>query len=116
VEDQLFAVLESQRAKAVPEPVDGGIVRRPALDDDADLIDAGRLCLGCEGHCQEAEGAREEISPLHYWMISSARASTDGGMVSPSAFAVLRLSANDNTEACSIGSSPGAAPLKMRSM
>ena len=41
-----------------------------------------RLRLGRERHSEEAEGAREESSPLHYWITSSARASTAGGIVS----------------------------------
>ena len=45
--------------------------------------------------------------------IQSARASTVGGTVSPSAFAVLRLIASSNLLGCSMGSSPGLAPLRI---
>jgi hypothetical protein len=48
-----------------------------------------RLRLGGQRYSEEAEDARDEGSPVHYWMISSARASTDGGIVRPRAFAVL---------------------------
>src|SRR5216683_6147966 len=46
---------------------------------------------------------------------SSARRSSDGGIVSPSAFAVFRLMTNLNSVGCSIGSSPGLAPLRILS-
>jgi hypothetical protein len=42
-----------------------------------------------------------------------ARASSDGGTSSPSAFAVLRLITNSNFVGCSTGKSPGLAPLKI---
>jgi hypothetical protein len=45
VEDQPLPILESKLAQTVPEPVDAGVVRRSPGDDDADLIDAGRLRL-----------------------------------------------------------------------
>ena len=47
-----------------------------------------------------------------YSTIRSARSSNDGGMVSPSAFAVLRLMTNWNFVGCSTGSSAGFAPLR----
>ena len=37
---------------------------------------------------------------------------TDGGMVRPSASAVLRLMTNSNLLGCSMGRSPGLAPLR----
>jgi hypothetical protein len=43
--------------------------------------------------------------------INGARASSDGGIVRPSAFAVLRLTISSNFVGCSIGRSPGCAPL-----
>jgi len=33
---------------------------------------------------------------MHYWITSSARASSDGGIVKPSALAVLRLMTSSN--------------------
>jgi putative ABC transport system substrate-binding protein len=38
--------------------------------------------------------AREERAPIHHWMTSSARPSTDGGIVRPRVLAVLRLMTN----------------------
>src|SRR5262249_62270668 len=60
--------------------------------------------------------ARDDRPPFHHWITSSARASTDGGMVRPSAFAVLRLMTSSNLVACSTGGSAGpdreGQPLK----
>ena len=75
-----------------------------------------RLRGGGERRGEDAEGASDESSSIHYWMISSARASTDGGIVSPSAFAVGRLITNSNVEACSTGRSAGLAPFRILSM
>ena len=50
-----------------------------------------------------------------HWITSSARSSSCGGIVRPSAFAVLRLITSSSLLGCSIGSSPGVAPLNIRS-
>src|SRR5262249_49329141 len=55
-----------------------------------------RLCLGGDRRGEEAEGARNERSPVYHSITSSARASTDGGMVRPRALAVLRLITSSN--------------------
>ncbi len=49
-----------------------------------------------------------------YSITSSARALTVGGMLSPSAFAVLRLITKSNFVGCMIARSAGFAPLRMR--
>src|SRR5262249_51953168 len=49
-----------------------------------------------------------------HWMISSARASSDGGIVRPSAVEVLRLTTSSKVVGRSIGSSPGLAPFSTR--
>ena len=46
-----------------------------------------------------------------YRMTLSALASSDGGIVRPRVLAVLRLSTNSNFVGCSMGRSPGFAPL-----
>ena len=48
-------------------------------------------------------------------MTSSARDSTDGGIVRPSAFAALRLTVSSNLKGCSTGSWAGLAPLRILS-
>jgi hypothetical protein len=50
-----------------------------------------------------------------YSMISSARAISEGGIVSPSALAVLRLMASSNLTGCCTGRSAGRSPRRMRS-
>jgi hypothetical protein len=47
---------------------------------------------------------------------SSARASSVGGTVSPSALAVLRLMVSSNLVGCSMGSSAGLTPLRILSI
>src|SRR5947209_11547730 len=61
---------------------------------------------------REAERAKEIASP--HSMTSSARASSDGGTVSPSALAVLRLITSSNLVGCCTGKSAGLSPLRMR--
>jgi transcriptional regulator with XRE-family HTH domain len=46
---------------------------------------------------------------------SSARSSSDGGIVRPRALAVFRLITSSNRVGCSIGNSAGVAPRRMRS-
>jgi hypothetical protein len=75
---------------------------------------APRLPLGGERRREEAAGhSVEECAPVHYWITSSARASSDGGMVSPSAFAVLRLMTSSNRVGRSTGKSAGLVPFKI---
>jgi len=54
-------------------------------------------------------------SVMAYCMSSSACRSIDGGIVSPRAFAVLRLITSSNLVGCSTGSSAGLAPLRILS-
>jgi transposase len=49
----------------------------------------------------------------HYSITSSAVASTDGGIVRPSAVAVLRLSTNSNLVGCTTGRSIGFLPFRI---
>src|SRR6058998_2765920 len=55
------------------------------------------------------------VGRARYSMSWSARPSTDGGIVSPSAFAVLRLITNSNLVGCSTGRSPDLAPVRILS-
>jgi hypothetical protein len=57
---------------------------------------------------------RDELAPPHS-ITSSARASSVGGISTPSALAVLRLITNSNLVGCSIGRSAGLAPLRILS-
>ena len=55
---------------------------------------------------------RHQVTVWHYWMTSSARARSEFGMVTPSAFAVLRLTTRSCFVACSTRTSAGFAPLR----
>src|SRR5689334_5784965 len=75
-----------------------------------------RESLGGERRGEEHRPrASEECAPIHHWITSSARPSTDGGIVRPRALAVLRLMTSSNLLGCSIGMSPGGVPLKILS-
>jgi hypothetical protein len=60
-------------------------------------------------------GACSRRAPHAYWITSSASSSSDGGIVIPSALAVLRLITNSNLVTCSTGRSAGLAPLRILS-
>src|SRR5262249_14741229 len=61
-------------------------------------------------------GAEEgdELATAAHSITSSAMASTPGGIVRPSAFAVLRLITSSNLVGCTTGRSAGFVPLRMR--
>jgi len=62
--------------------------------------------------------AQRHSTDLHcnHSITSSARASSDGGTVRPSALAVMRLITSSNLVGCSTGRSEGLAPLRILSM
>ncbi len=80
--------------------------------------DAGNsaLCSDCNRGSQARDDhATHERAPIHHRSTSSARKSSDCGSVRPSAFAVFRLITSSSLSGCSIASSPGLAPRKIRS-
>src|SRR6266550_809019 len=58
---------------------------------------------------------QHQASVQRYWITSSARSSTDWGIVRLSAFAVFRLIASSNFVGCWIGRSPALAPFRILS-
>src|SRR5947209_3974261 len=54
-----------------------------------------------------------DVRAAGYSMTSSARASSAGGIVMPSVFAVFRLMISSKRVGCSTGRSPGLAPFKI---
>ena len=52
---------------------------------------------------------------ITYWITSSARPSSDGGIVRPRALAVLRLIISVKVVGCPMGKSSGLTPFRMRS-
>src|SRR5262245_2923120 len=88
---------------------------RPGVED-ADHRHRLLLRPGDARRGEEAAGhGADERSTFHYSITRSARASSDGGIVRPSALAVFRLISRSNLVGCSTGKSPGLAPLRMRS-
>src|SRR5262249_41695442 len=85
-----------------------------ARREDADPSDLGRrLRLDGERRGEEREGERDEkSSPLHS-IISSARASTDRGILTPSAVAGLRVMTSSTFVGCSTGRSAGLLPFRI---
>src|SRR5207249_7484421 len=101
LDDEIAALDPPELLESLSERIQGegfGIGKQPA-----DPGQAGLLPLDDERRGQEAQGTSDEAPPVHYSMISSARASTDGGIVRPRAFAVLRLITSSNLVGCSIG-------------
>src|SRR5215468_5840693 len=88
------------------------ILAQPAQHADAPhafaLLRARR-----ERPCHRAAEQRDELASPHS-ITSSARASSVGGMVRPSALAVIRLMTRSNLVGCSTGKSAGFALLRMR--
>jgi hypothetical protein len=62
-----------------------------------------------------SEAGLAHLLPITYWMTSSARPSSDGGIVRPRALAVLRLITSSNLVGCSMGKSAGLAPRRILS-
>ncbi len=67
------------------------------------------------GGCVEPRESPERPKTFDHWITSSARSSSDCGIVTPSAFAVLRLITSSNFVGCSIGISAGFAPRRILS-
>jgi len=65
-------------------------------------------------HGRRAAEQRDEMAAMDHSITSSARASSDVGTLSPSAFAVLRLMANSTLVTCYTGRSAAFSPLRMR--
>src|SRR5439155_3709769 len=80
----------------------------------ADPVDLARW-LRCGGKLRQEEREREkhdECDGLHR-ITSSAWNSSVGGIIRPRTWAVFMLMTNSNCIGCSIGRSPGLAPLRI---
>src|SRR5262245_43951999 len=83
----------SQIAKPLEDRFEKGVpTSRICLEQDSNPPGAtrwwgGGLSLGHERRRKNGRGGPlHESAAVHYWITSSARSSTDGGMVRPSAF------------------------------
>src|SRR5262249_29688465 len=91
------------------------IVRSPVHEHAAAPHPVGLLRPRRERpRCRAAE-PRDEVATAAHSITSSARASSDGGTVRPSAFAVLRLIVRSYLVGACTGRSAGFSPLRMRS-
>src|SRR5215469_2273004 len=82
-----------------------------------DTIDFPRLLRpsGKRRSEQTADKVGNERATGDHWITSSARVSSDGGIVRPRALAVLRLITSSNFVGCSTGRSAGLAPFSILS-
>ena len=95
---------------ALAEPPVVGFGQRVKIADDRNSAARLREC-GERPRRSGAAERRDEGAPPHS-ITSSALASNIAGISTPSALAVLRLTIVSNFVACSIGMSPGFAPLR----
>src|SRR5262249_5826498 len=84
------------------------------LIEEPDHRHRGLLRARREGPCGRAADQRDE-PPAFHSITSSARASSVGGSVRPSVFAVLRLMVSSYFVGACTGRSAGFSPLRMRS-
>src|SRR5262249_53786294 len=102
---------------AQPRPQRFHLARSRGSGGEMQIPDPSNLCRLCarreRPRRRRAANERDELASLHS-ITSSAMASTPGGIVRPSAFAVLRLITSSNLVGCTTGRSAGFAPLRMR--
>src|SRR5262249_26174640 len=105
---QLLQALHKRHHASLPF----GILRGHEHDDAPHPLTRLRPRRKRPRHRRGAE-QRDELATSHS-MTSSAMASTPGGTVRPSAFAVFKLSTRSNLVGCKTGRSAGFAPLRIR--
>src|SRR5262249_49779082 len=112
------AVGPTQFLQALQECSDAGkrfrIVRGPGQQQPDAAHPFRLLRVRRERPRRRAAEKRYELAAAAHSITSSAMASSPGGMVRPSALAVLRLITNSNLVDCTTGRSAGLAPLRMR--
>ena len=109
--------LEFEFAALRREARRGEAHRHPAQDlaeDVAAGAGGGARLEAAARRCARWSGKRSPSREI-YSITRSARTSTDCGIVRPSALAVLRLITSSILVGCSIGKSPGLAPLRILS-
>src|SRR5262249_47972844 len=88
------------------------------LAEFANVLNAMRCALAIQDTMtkrNEAHRSKQCARRNGYSITSSARATSVGGTSRPRALAALRLTMSVNLVGCSTGSSPGRAPLRIRS-
>src|SRR5207247_4484488 len=117
LDGEVLALGIAELAHALDERiVAAGIQRslaRPVVEKPYARAFGRRLGERAPRHSKHARAKRDQESPPRgHWITSSARCSSDGGMVSPSALAVLRLITSSNLVGCSTGRSAGLTPFR----
>ncbi len=119
LDGDVLALDVAEITESLAEGRDIGLGRRRRFhgDDDADPWDlSSQLRLSGERSREDAGTNRgQEGTARDHWITSFARISSDGGIVNPSALAVLRLMTSSNLVGCSIGRSAALAPFKILS-
>lgn len=102
-------------SRELPEP-DGAPIRVKVLGEElvAFRDTGGRIGL-IEPQCAHRRRGSRSIPEHAYWITSSARTSTDPGILRPSTLAVRRLTTKPHFVDSSIGRSLDFAPRRIRS-
>src|SRR5262245_42334347 len=118
VDDNILALNPPELAQPLPKCVEQGRpigrgrqTKKTYPGQPSHLLSPGSARRGEETASQNPE----ERPPVHYSITWSARWSSAGGIVRPSAFAVLRLMTSSNVAGSWTGRSAGLAPLIIRS-
>src|SRR5262249_13447365 len=116
LDPDVFALNESRVIQALPESIDN---KREAgsrcASEEPDHRHRWLLRARSERpSSRRATEQRDEFTPLHS-ITSSARSRNGSGIVSPSAFAVVRLMMRSNFVGCSTGMSLGFVPRRILS-
>src|SRR3989442_9265804 len=96
-------------------PLEAQECRPVLLVCEINLHDAAREQCATDQRDKKRDVLAEEPTSCRHWITSSARKSSDCGIVSPSALAVLSLMTSSNFVGCSNGRSPGFAPFRILS-
>src|SRR5262249_26885886 len=109
----VLALDQAGRRKRGAKPLQERFGTRVAGDEDANGRHPRLLRARRKRPHRRAADERDDLASLHS-ITSAAMASTPGGIVRPSAFAVLRLITSSNLVGCTTGRSAGFVPLRMR--
>ena len=110
----LFAMLSCSMITAAAHPCASKRVVRPIETPESAVPPIGEVSLHATKRRYGPTADSCTAAKYSYSITSSARVSRAGGTSIPSCPAVLRLMTNSNLVGCTIGSSEGFSPLRMR--
>src|SRR5262249_5671816 len=110
-DDEVLALDVTQLAQSLLECLVYGCLARIAGGQDSDLRFWLLRLRGVWRSQGTSQRGQQEAAAVHHSMISSARSSSEGGIVRPRALAVCRLTISLKTVGRWIGSSAGLVPL-----